>query len=220
VTQDGGNHFLFMLEEGYILAYPGKSIFAAIDTFFQDRFIHSDFYRSHSHRRSNSHNLYRYCSNMITATNMFGITELNYKHPSRIPGFNVRLGWCNGKPSVNAEFSLKDYDSRGQALLKAILFRDKQLAKLIKEGKWPVEKSRTKPLKNNKSGVLGVSRTPQWSRNGPSKKIFVWQACWRDSVTNKAVSVKFSENKWGKETAFDMACACREAKQNIYKGIR
>lgn len=157
---------------------------------------------------------------MITATDMFGITELTWKHSSRLPGFNVRLGWCNGRPSINAEFTIRDYKSRGKALHEAVLFRDKQLLKLKKEGKWPVDRTRTKPLKNNKSGVLGVSRTPQWGRGGPSKDIFVWQACWRDSVTRKAVSVKFSEKKWGKDVAFQMACACREARENIYKGMR
>jgi len=157
---------------------------------------------------------------MITAADMFGITELTTKHASRISGFNVRLGWCDGKPSVNAEFAMRDFESRGKALHKAVLFRDEQLAKLKREGKWPVDRGRTKPLKNSKSGVLGVSRTPQWGRSGPSKEIFVWQACWLDPVTKKAVSVKFSEKKWGEDIAFDMACACREAKENIFKGLR
>lgn len=157
---------------------------------------------------------------MITAANMFGITELTSKHTSRVPGFNVRLGWCDGKPSVNAEFAIRDYESRGKALYEAVLFRDTQLAKLKSEGKWPVDRSRVRPLKNSKSGVLGVSRTPQWGRTGPSKDIFVWQACWLDPETKKPISVKFSERKWGKDIAFNMALACREAKENIFKGLR
>jgi hypothetical protein len=152
---------------------------------------------------------------------MFGITEITEKYVSsrRAEGFYVRLGWSEGRPSVSAGFNNKQFGSREKALEAAVVFRDNELGKLQKAGKWPVEKVLTKPMRNNKSGVLGVSRTRQWSRGKPSKDIYVWQASWHDPETKKPVNAKFSERKWGAEVAFDMACACREAKKNIYASM-
>ncbi len=147
---------------------------------------------------------------------MFGITELTENHANRVAGFIVRLGWCAGRPSIHQEFSTEDFGGREHALQAAKTFRDEQLEKLKQEGKWPVERILTKPQCNNSSGVLGVSRSRQWSQGKPSNDIFCWQATWRCKVKKKAVTVKFSERKWGADTAFAMACACREAKRQIY----
>lgn len=81
-------------------------------------------------------------------------------------------------------------------------------------------RERITPQKNNTSGVVGVSRTKQRDGNGNFSEIYSWQATWKDKETGKAVSARFSEKKWGADTAFSMACACRVAKKNIYSGVR
>ncbi len=151
---------------------------------------------------------------------MFGITELTEEHSNRVPGFNVRLGWKDGKPVINSEFNNSKYGGRDSALAAAVDFRNKELKKLIQAGEWPVDRTHSKPGKRNKSGTVGVHRRKQWGKvNGkscPSDDIYVWVGTWvKDGVAGAA---QFSERKWGEQEAYEMACAARKAKMNPWAG--
>lgn len=154
--------------------------------------------------------------------NMFGITELKENHICRVLGFNVRLGWKDNKPAINAEFGNKDWGGRNKALKAAIEYRDAEIAKMKATGKWPVDRSRAmdNPQVNNKSGVNGVHRARQWGRFSGGKRgklnCFGWVASW--FTNGKIKTASFGETKWGAGDAFQMACNCREARANIYTG--
>ena len=141
---------------------------------------------------------------------MFGITEIKESYTNRTPGFQVRLGWKNGLPLIVAEFT---------TLEAATIYRDVELKKLKKAGIWPVDRHRDMDnlTVRNTSGINGVSRNSQ-SRtvNGVIVKssIYRWTATWCVGKTRKTAS--FSENKWGADTACQMARECYEARENIH----
>ena len=150
--------------------------------------------------------------------NMLGITKLTAKHKNRIPGYIVRLGWTRGNPKISKEFSLADYATYEQALASALDFRDAGVAKLMEEEFWPKNRYRCmdNPQCNNKSGVNGVHRARQWgNKDGKRQALdcYAWVATWHENKKMKTAS--FAEMKWGADAAFQMACECREARENV-----
>jgi len=149
---------------------------------------------------------------------MFGITEVKLYHEgNRKPCFHVRIGWMMKVPKVEKVFNIDEYPSRITALADAKQFRDAELLKLINNGEWPPKTVYKKPWKNNKSGVIGVHRSRQYGGSKSRRKkldCYRWTATWYSQGKIKTAS--FGETKWGITTAFKMACACREAKKNLY----
>lgn len=141
---------------------------------------------------------------------LFGISEVDDKGELC---FWVRLGWKDKKPRVSKRFGFKKNRGRKEALSKATAYRDKELSRLKKLKLYPPTRERIKLPSNNKSGVVGVHRSRQSNRYG-SLNCYCWTATW--SINGKVHTACFGETKWGELEAFEMACACRKAKRNIY----
>ena len=131
--------------------------------------------------------------------NMFGIS-LDEKRQRYI----VRLMIVDGKPVVQKEFSYKGKNNQGEALQKAMKFRDEKCCDLL----IPCERKREGiKLRNNQTGVVGVYR-----RGGGGGYVATWYD--KDGKLQRA---QFSENKWGHKEAFFMAWATRLLREKIFK---
>ncbi|XLQ20149.1 MAG: hypothetical protein ACKUBY_00010 [Candidatus Moraniibacteriota bacterium] len=159
---------------------------------------------------------------IVKEISMFGITEITLKHKNRKPGFIVRLLYVDQKPSISKEFHITESVNRVMALRDAVIFRDKELNKLIKEGKLSTNRMRINPSVCNVSGIVGVHKRSQSSKKDglyyPSDTC-AWTATWSCEKTGKTKTAHFSENKWGDKNAFLMAYACRDVRENIFVGL-
>ena len=140
---------------------------------------------------------------------MQGITKIK-------DGYWVRVGWLNKKPIFQKTFCFNKYSSQKQALKAAKDYRDKKIKELTSKGLYPPKRSKNKPSKRSSSGVCGVSRTNQRSGGEKIEGLHVWQAAWTNDDGTKGYA-SFAEEKYGADTAFEMACASRKIKKNFRK---
>ncbi len=123
-------------------------------------------------------------------------------------GYQVRIV-RRGK-EYSKLFSDRVHGGKDKALAKAQAYEKELLAKLP-----PLSREKTKPQRNNTSGILGVSRSFMKYR-GKGSGGYYWQTTFRSPETGKPMTIKFSVAKYGEEEAKRRAILCRAAKANIF----
>ena len=140
--------------------------------------------------------------------------EQKHKGISRIDSRNTH-GWFvrvyNRDVTYSKLFSDKKNGGRAKALDMALEFRDQLESEVraVSPGRRIVQRD-----KRNKSGVIGVCRTRKRNRNGTYSECY--SVSWSPELNVKKCRT-FSIQKYGEDTAFELACELRRQKEmDIY----
>lgn len=139
----------------------------------------------------------------------FCITRIDYdKGANSTHGWQVRIQ--RNKMAHSRLFSDNVYGSKQKSLEAAREHRDEYMREnppMTRLELAQIEK------KSNKSGVVGVSKVKHVDQRNTKKYVYwYWQAYWTPA-TGRHRCVRYSINRYGDETAYQMAVAAR------YKGL-
>lgn len=146
------------------------------------------------------------------------ITRIKERYKRRVPGYIVRMCYEDGVPKISKEFPLRKYNGKwSEALAAAEKYRDKKISQLEKKDWYFRRRNSRKPMKCNKTGLLGVQRCKQVGGNRRWNGKYCWRTWWIDPKTRKVKTASFSENKYGAYAASLRALMCHIKRRNIYK---
>ncbi len=151
---------------------------------------------------------------------MRNITLMEYERKDKsgqTRGWWVRVK--RGNQKFSHLFSYNKYGGKENALKEAKRFRDKLEEEHgeVKDLGFQVSKTR-----RNKSGMIGVHRTPKTTRR-PNGKVYIyenWVATWIDPSTGKRIYKSFAIPKYGEAGAMMLAIKAREEAIAQISGIK
>jgi hypothetical protein len=133
------------------------------------------------------------------------ISRIDVNH-KKMHGWYVRVYY---KGVMHAKFfSDSRYDSREEGLAEAVLYRNALEEKL---GKPRTERTVVSLSPRNTSGMMGIRRRRKKSRRGRSDGYDVFEVTWCPEP-GKMKRTSVSIDKYGEETAYQMASEIREQK--------